>query len=252
MIFIAALRKEMIEQWRTYRLLVVVIVLTFFGMTSPLIAKLTPELMRLLPNGEDIVKLMPAPGMADAIGQYIKNTSQFALLLALFTTMGVVAQEKERGTAVLVLVKPLGRGAFLSAKFVAQALTFLVAIAVAGVAGYYYTVFIFGAPDGSAWLVMNILLWLYTLVYVAVTLLASTVATSQAVAAAAGFGALLVLSALGALPAIGRYLPGQLVAWATLAFTDSSATFFPALGVSLAIIAACLIAAWVIFEGQEI
>ena len=52
MIAWAALRKEMIEQWRTYRLLVVCVVLIAMAMTSPLIAKLTPELLKLLPGGE--------------------------------------------------------------------------------------------------------------------------------------------------------------------------------------------------------
>ena len=162
MMAVTALRKEILEQWRTYRLFLVSAVLVAFGMLSPLLAKITPELFRMLPGGEQFASVMPAPTVADAIAQYIKNINQFAFLLALLTTMGAVAQEKERGTAVLMLVKPLGRGTFLGAKFAALALTYLIGILLAGLAAYYYTMVLFGAPDAGAWLLMNLLLWLHT------------------------------------------------------------------------------------------
>jgi len=68
-----ALWKETLEQWRTYRLLAVVVVLGVFGLLSPLIAKLTPELVRLVPGGEQLSLLVPPPTMADAVAQYVKN-----------------------------------------------------------------------------------------------------------------------------------------------------------------------------------
>jgi hypothetical protein len=52
MIFVAALRKELLEQWRIRRLLVVAVVLLIFGLLSPLLARSTPELIGLLPEAE--------------------------------------------------------------------------------------------------------------------------------------------------------------------------------------------------------
>jgi ABC-2 type transport system permease protein len=252
MIAMTALRKELLEQWRTYRLFLVAIVLVAFGMLSPLLAKITPELLKLVPGAEQYAALVPPPTLFDAIAQYIKNINQFAFLLALLTTMGAVAQEKEKGSAVLMLVKPLGRGTFLFAKFAALALTYLAGILLAGLAAYYYTMILFSAPDLSAWLAMNMLLWLHTMVYVAITLCGSTLFKSQAVAAALGFGAMAVLSMLGAWPTLGQYLPGQLIAWASNLFTNPSATSWAAVGVSVALIGACLLGAWAIFERQEL
>jgi len=199
--FYTSLRKEILELVRTHRLLVMAVVLIAFGLSSPLLAKLMPELMRLVPGGEDFLALIPPPTINDAIAQYVKNLSLFGLLLAYLMTMGAVAQEKERGTAVLMLVKPLPRAVFLLAKFVALALAFLGCMALAGLAGYYYTMLLFGAPDLSAWVVLNVMLWLYFLVYVAVTLLASTIAKSQAAAAGLGIGAIAVLGRCLRLPA---------------------------------------------------
>lgn len=252
MSFYTSLRKEILEMVRTHRLLVMAVVLIFFGLSSPLLAKIMPEFIGWFPGGEDLAVLIPTPTISDAIAQYVKNLSLFGLLLAYLMTMGAVAQEKERGTAVLMLVKPLPRAVFLLAKFAALALAFLGCMALTGLGGYYYTMLLFGAPDLLAWVVLNLMLWLYFLVYVALTLLASTIAKSQTAAAGLGLGGIAVLGVLPSLPGLGKYLPGQLVTWGTTLFTDPAARSWPALGVSLGLIAACLVAAWLILDRQEI
>jgi ABC-2 type transport system permease protein len=259
MILLASLRKELLELGRTHRLLILGVVLILFGLASPLLAKLTPELMRLLPGGEDLLPLIPEPTLLDAITQYVKNMGQFGLLLAVLLTMGAVAQEKERGTAVLVLVKPLPRSTFLLAKFLALALAFLLFLALAGLGGYYYTALLFATPNPWGWLLLNLLLWLYALVYVALTLLASTLVESQAAAAGLGFATALALAGLSALPKLGDYLPGRLLDWgaalaasSSTAATPSSAESWPALWISLVLILCCLLGAWLLFRRQEL
>lgn len=249
---ITSFRKEIIEQWRTSRLLVVLVVLGFFGMSSPLIAKFMPDLFKTIPGGEVFSSLIPAPTIKDAIEQYLKNIGQFSIMLAIFLSMGSVSQEKERGTAVLMLVKPLGRGTFLLAKFLALALTFLISMAVAGALGYFYTGFLFSTPDAWAWLGMNGLLWAYCLVYIAITLLASTLLRSQAAAAGAGFVVLLLVAGFGVFPNISPYLPSQLAGWAAELFILPGTEHWPALAVSLAVILACLLVAWLAFRRQEL
>ena len=99
---------------------------------------------------------------------------------------------------------------------------------------------------------MNMLLWLHIMVYIAVTLLASTVVKSQAAAAAIGFGFLLVLTFLGSLPTIGAYLPGQLTVSALAVFSTSTVSIWPAVVVSLGVIVVCMIVAWIAFDKQEL
>lgn len=252
MTFLASLRKELLEQVRTSRLLITGVVLVFFGLTSPLLAKMTPELFRIIPGMEDFSGLIPTPTMLDAVIQYTKNLNQFGVLLALLLAMGMVAQEKERGTAALMLSKPLSRGAFLLAKFSALAITLLVCLAAAGLGAYYYTLILFEAPSAGAWLAMNAFLWVYMLVFVALTLMFSVLVRSQAAAAGLSFGVILILSLLGAFPSIGRYLPAKLLEWSTGLFMSGFEPAWPALGVSLAVIAGSLLAAWAVFRGQEI
>lgn len=250
--FLTSLRKELLEQWRSKRFLVLAVVLVFFGITSPLAAKLMPQLFNLIPGGEQFVNLIPEPSIQDAIDQYVKNIGQFGILLAILMSMGAVAVEKERGTAALILVKPLPRAAFILAKFKAIALSFLGALTLSALGGYYYTLFLFGPLDALAWIGMNLLLWAQFLVFIALTLLFSTLLRSQAAAVGASLGVLLLLAAVSAFPQVGQYLPGQLAAWAGTLFRPAPITAWPALWVSLGIMAVSLTAACILFQKQEL
>lgn len=250
--FGAAVRKEWIEQRRTHRLLISVVVLVFFGLLSPLTAKFTPEIIKLLPNGAAMAQLIPPPTINDAFGQYLKNVTQFGLVLALLTTMGAVAREKERGTAAMILVKPLSRSGFLGAKFAAIAGTFAVSLGAAALAGYYYTTLLFHAPDPLAWIALNGLIFGYLLVPVGVTLLFSVLAGSQAAAGGMAFGALAVLALLGSIPGVGAFLPGQLLGWGAALMAGATPAHWPALGGSASIIGASLAGAWWLLERQEL
>lgn len=251
-IFLVTLRKEWLEQRRTHRLLVVGIVLTVLGLLSPLAARYTPELIKLLPNGAAMAQLIPRPTIMDAVRQYLKNVSQFGVVLALLVTMGAVVQEKDRGTAAMMLVKPLPRATFLGAKFAALTVMFSLSLAGAALAAYYYTTLLFHAPSPSRWLALNALTLVYIMLYVAITLLCSVVAKSQAAAGGIAFAVVAALALFGSIPGFGEYLPGQLLGWAGGLMSDLPTAHWPALGVSLGIIAVTLIGAWYLFERQEL
>ena len=252
MTFLVALRKEWLEQWRTYRLLMVGVVLLVFGLLSPLIAKFTPEIIKLIPNGETIAPLIPTPTVIDSVTQYIKNISQFGVILALLLSMGAIAREKDKGTAAMMLVKPLPRATFLIAKFTALALMFAAAIAIAGAACYYYTWLLFSALDVPHWLALNGLMLLFVLVYVALTLFCSVVTKSQAAAGGLALCLLFILGLAGSIPGLGQYLPGQLLAWGAGLMAGNADAFWPAFWVSVGIIVLALIGAKLIFERQEL
>jgi ABC-2 type transport system permease protein len=252
MSFWVALRKELLEQWRTLRLLIIVVVFVVFGLSSPLLAKLTPEILKLIPEGEAFAAMIPSPTMADAVAQYLKNLTQFGVILALLMGMGALAQEKDKGTLAMILVKPMPRGAVVLAKFVALAISFGLGIGLAAAAGYYYTMILFEPLDLAGWVALNGLLWLYVLVHVAVTVLASALTRSQVVAGGLGFGAVVILSVAGAIPPLGKYLPGQLLSWGASLVAGNPQVWWPAVAASLGIILCSLIVAWLALERQEL
>lgn len=248
-----AFRKEWMEIIRSYRLLVVAVVLVFFGLTSPLMTKLTPEIGKLMPADSGIsIQVTRPPSVQDVIVQYVKNTAQFGILLAILLSMGTVAHEKDKGTAAMILVKPLPRGAFLGAKFAALAALFAITILAAAIACFYYTMLLFEAMNIWNWMVLNMLLFVYVLVYVAITLLCSTLVKSPVAAGGMAVGALILLGLIGLIPALGKFLPGELVAWGTRLMLGDASTSWTAFGVSVGLIAVSLVAAWLVFRKQEL
>jgi ABC-2 type transport system permease protein len=252
--FFVVLKKELIEQWRTKRLLIVGAVFVLFGLSSPLLAKVTPDLLKAVPGmPAGMADLIPAPTIADAVGQYAKNLSQFGILLALLMTMGSVAQEKERGTAAMMLTHPVSRLTFLVAKFTALGLTFALSLVIAALACWYYTLLLFGSLSWGPFLAMNGLMLIVFLVYIAVTLLCSTLARTQGAAAGLSFAALVLVAGIGSLPSIGEYFPGRLFGWGgALVLGGDVDAAWPAFWISLGLIAAALFAAWLVFRKQEL
>ncbi|PKO00629.1 MAG: hypothetical protein CVU42_03550 [Chloroflexi bacterium HGW-Chloroflexi-4] len=250
--FLTALNKEFLEQRRTRKFLIALVVLVLFGMTSPLMAKLTPQMMTLVPGGEAFVGLIPEPTINDAVGQYIKNITQFGILLALVFSMGAISVEKDKGTAAMILSKPMPRGSFLLAKFSSLALTFIIAVGIAGIAAYYYTYFLFGEMNILNWLAVNGLVILYLLVYVALTLLYSTLTRTQYIAIGLSFGTLIFFGVLSSLPGFGINLPDSLIGNASLLMSGYPITNWTGLWVSLGLIVVSLATAWLVFCKQEL
>jgi ABC-2 type transport system permease protein len=247
------LRKEITEQWRTRRLLIVAAVFVLFGLASPLLAKVTPELLRSIPDmPPGLAELVPSPSLADAVGQYVKNMSQFGILLAVLMSMGTVTQEKERGTAAMLLAHPLPRLTFLLAKFTALGITFAISLALAALGCWYYTLLLFEALPVGAFLALNGLMLVVFLVYVAVSLFCSTLARTQGAAAGLSFVALVLVAGIGALPNIGAYFPGQLFAWGGALALGIEGSDWPAFWISLGMILLALAAAWLVFRRQEV
>lgn len=252
-LFGTAVAKELRQQWRTRRMLVVGAVFALFGLVSPLIARFTPELLSTIEGAEQFAELVPTPTTADALTQYVKNLTQFGFIIAILLGMGAVAGEKEKGTAALILSKPLPRWAFILSKFVAQALVYLLGFAVASLGAYYYTLILFDPLQLGPFLLGNVLLLLWLLTFTAVTLLSSTLAGATGAAAGLALAGSVLLFVAGSLPRVGVLAPAGLVAWASqLGLESAVSANGGALAASMVLIVVCLITAVAAFESQEL
>ena len=215
-IFWTATKKEVRQLWRTKRLLVMGAVFLFFGMGSPLIAKLTPQMLSSLEGAEIFAELIPEPTGGDAMTQYIKNLSQFGFILAVLLAMGMVVGEKERKTAPMILSKPMPRWAFITSKFCAQMLMYLLMFGLSSLGAYYYTLVLFGSLGLADFFLMNGLMLLWLLTFVALSLLGSTVGKSTVAAGGIGLGLSVILMLAGSLTRYGALLPSGLMSWASM------------------------------------
>jgi ABC-2 type transport system permease protein len=247
------LAKEILEQRRTARLIIFLAVFFIVGSISPLLARYTPDLLRSIPNiPPEYANLIPTPTLKDSIDQYAKNTSQFGVFLVILFTMNLIAQEKERGTAAMLFNKPIRRSAVVLSKWLANLLTVTISLIVSALTCALYTFILFDMPPLGRYLIFNLFMLLFLVVYMSVALLASTLARTQGMAAAGAFGGLGILLVLSSLPRVGDYSPAGLLGWGSALMQGTGATYWAALVISLVLVAACLITACLAIERQEI
>ena len=258
-VYLALLRKELLEQWRTRKVIVVLAVFLLFGLTAPLMARFVTEIILSVPGAAEFAGLIPEPKAADAVGQYIESITQFGFILILLLAMGLIAGEKERGTAAMTLSKPVPRWAFVLSKFDALALVTLPAILLAGLGAGYYTNLLFdpGLALGP-FLLGNVLLWLWLLAIAAAVLLGSALGRTTLIGAGLGLLFSVVLLIGGAFPQAAGLLPGGLVSWAGQLGVPAAADAPVAVGAwgalagTLVVIGFCLVTAVGVVERQEV
>src|SRR5262245_57692383 len=248
------LEKEVIEAWRTGRIVIVAGLFVVVGILTPLIVKNLPDLVRMFAVPDAEIGL-EATALPDVVDQLLRNVTQLGALAAILLAMGSVAGEKERGTARLVLAKPVSRWAFLFAKAVSMAMVVALATALGVLAAWMYTSLLFEPPDIGVWIQLAILVWLTLMVYAAITFLGSALVGSTLGAAAIGVVGLIVLSLASTITTLSSWLPTGLIDVARLvALQEESPDLDPpkTIAISIGVIAVSLVLAWLRFRREEL
>lgn len=247
------LRKEFREIFRTYKIYVIPGVFLLFGFLSPILAKLMPDLLKSM--AQDLKITIPTPTAIDAYAQLFKNLNQMGILAVIFTLIGQVADEKIRGTAVLMLTKPVPKWSFIVSKFIASSSLVILSTLLSYLACLYYTLLLFKDARLELSALAVTLLIAYYLLVMAVTLLASTVSRSVALSGALSVGGFLILSILPTFHRIfAQYSPGALVDYQNriLAGTAPFSEAVPALGITIVLTALLVGLAVAVFKRQEL
>ena len=83
------LKKEFKEIIKTYRIWVIPLIFLFFGMLSPIVVKILPDLFKSQLKSQGIIINIPPQTAVDSFLQYFKNLSQIGMLaIILFTKIG--------------------------------------------------------------------------------------------------------------------------------------------------------------------
>jgi ABC-2 type transport system permease protein len=246
------LRKELLEHWRTLRLPVVAAVFLLVGLSSPLLARFTPEILKAV-GGDQFTIILPTPTAADSIDQLAKNLGQFGGLVAVLLAMGAVATEKERGTAALLLTKPVSRAAFLAAKLAVIGLTLAVSVAIATAGAWFDTLVLFAPLSPAGVAAGAVLQWLTLMAWAFITFVGSTLTRSALAAAGLGIVAFIVVGILGVVPTVGQFLPTGLggPGRALALGVPSPDPVVPVLS-TIVVIGAAGVVSWLAFRHQEL
>jgi ABC-2 type transport system permease protein len=201
-------RKEFLETRKTWRLWVVPGVLVFLGLTTPVLAAVTPTILKMTAQRQPgVIIHFPAPTALDAYAQFMGNLLQLALLVVIITGAAAVAGERRGGTAVLVLTKPLSRTSFVWAKALSNLAIVFAATAVGAALCVAVTIALFDASHVAAF-VESVALWLaLAAMFVCLMVWLSAALDRQAAAAGAGIAVYVALFALTGFPLLRDWSP---------------------------------------------
>lgn len=208
--YMAFIKKEFLEQLRTYRALILLSVFFLFGLMSPLTAKMLPEILSGMEMQGMIITLQEATAM-DAYGQFFKNITQMGVVVLLLVFGGMLSNELTRGTLVNILAKGLGRHTVLLSKYTAALLLWTVTLVFTGLVNQGYTMYLFDTSAIQNIVLSLFMLWLFGAFLLALILLSSILTGGSfggLILTATVLGGLLLLNIV---PDMEKYNPTYLV-----------------------------------------
>lgn len=253
-IFISMIRKELLEIYRSKKFLILVILFLFIAISSPILAKLLPVILKSVPATPGITIDIPDPTWKDAVDQLVKNLSQIGMIVLIIMFAGSIADEKNKKTLEMVLTKPVSRPKFVLAKFVASLLATMVVFIIAMAVFYFYTVSILGTFSVVNFLWLSVFSMLFLVFIISLTLFFSAISKSQIVALALTFGTEAVIAIVfGSVKKIADYSPSYIFDhYAGLMANGITRDFWPTTIVSIGTIILLVIFSIHFFSRQEI
>lgn len=247
--------KEMLEMRRNLKWLWVPIVFILLGIMQPVVYYFMPQILQAaggLPEGAiiDIPPPQASAVMAETFGQF----GSIGLLVLVLAFMGIVAGERQSRTAGMILVRPVPRASFITAKWAAACLLALVSVLAGSLAAWFYTSELIGDISLGLSLLGALVFGLWIMFVMTVTVFLSTIFKSNGAVAS-----LTLLLAIGLSVLTGVF--SRLMTWSPSMLTGQSAALLadgaPAqhFGVQAAVAVVAVIAllagAIVLFKRQE-
>jgi ABC-2 type transport system permease protein len=206
-------RKELMENLRTGRFFILLIVFVLFGIMNPALAKLTPWLFKTLSETMEeqgiIVKSMEVTALT-SWQQYYKNIS-LILMITVIMFSGVVTSEYQRGTLINILTKGFPRWKVIVSKATIQIGIWSLCYWLAFGITYAYTAYFWDNGIISHWFIAALCIYIVGIWLVSLIFLGSVFFESN-IAVLIFTGIIFtMIYFIGMLPAVTKYLPTKLL-----------------------------------------
>ncbi len=236
-------RLEWLRLVRTHRLLIIVGVYLFFGLTGPLTARYLSAILGRL-GTEGIRIEFPDPVPADGISQFVGNASQIGLLVVVMVAASALAFDARREMAVFLRTRVRRVREIVVPAYAVNAGAAVAGLVVGSLAAWYETAVLLGGLSPVSMLAGIAYGALFLIFAVAVTALVASIVRGVLATAGVTLVLLLALALVGSLPSVARWLPTNLAgALAGLVREGSAVDYLPAAATSiLATLAAVIFA----------
>ena len=252
--YIAFCKKELLEQVRTYRLIIMAAVFALFGILSPFTAKILPELLNGTDMGGGLIVTLPEATALDSWAQFFKNIGQMGMLTLIIVFCGIIANELTRGTLTSILAKGVKRHTVIFAKFTVACAVWTLSYLLSFAIDYAYTVYFWGNDPVEHALLTFASPWVYGLFLLSLLILGGVLFKTLYGSLLSTGGVVLILSLLSIKPEFQKYNPISLAS-GTLGLLDGQKSphdFTGALIICATLIVVCLAASVLTFDKKEL
>ena len=167
--YLAFTKKELMENIRNYRVLLMLGIFTFFGISSPLLAKFMPELLESLEMNMQIT--VEEPTVYDSWLQFYKNVSSLGISLMVILFSSSLSGEYAKGTLTIPLTKGLSRRAVILSKFTASVLIMTASFWISFGVSSLYTTFLWPGERLPHVLLAGAVMWIAALMYLSILMM---------------------------------------------------------------------------------
>ena len=248
-------RKELLEYFRSGRLLLILLIFCSFGVISPVITKLTPLLLEKfgdsLSTGGIVIDDITASALM-SWGEFFESVGM-ALVAFVLVCGGSFTREYGKGTLQLVLTKGLARYKVLLAKTLTMLVLWCVGYWLCFGVTYGLNACLFSGESVAALAPVAVSWWLFGIFVVALTVFFSVVANNYGIVLLGVGGSVFAMYIVSLIPKIAKYLPTALMSgMGLLSGVQKADELVPAIIITVALSIALVAVSVPIFNKKQL
>ncbi|WP_280770095.1 ABC transporter permease [Salipaludibacillus daqingensis] len=253
--WIILFKKEFRESIRNFKWLWIPTVFVLLGLMQPITSYYIADILEQfggLPEGT--VMELPPPSGAEVLTGTLGQFSQIGFLVLVLAFMGTVVTEKNQGTLIMVLVKPVSYVNYLTAKWVHLLILSLTSFVLGFVMSVYYTFLLIDTIPISQVVNGALVYALWITFVMTIVLCLSALLNSTAFVAFATLGTAILFSIFSLYaPDLMKGTPGMLATYSQQFFYlgEVESGFWISIFVTLGLILAMMIATIFLFNKKE-
>lgn len=209
----AFVKKEWMEQIRTGKFLILLIIFILFGILSPALAKMTPWLFEMMQESMQEQGIVVQEAVVTALTswqQFYKNISMMLLVLVAMSA-GVLTGEYQKGTLVTIVTRGLPRWMVIAGKSLVQIVCWTIYYWSAFGITFAYTVYFWDNGIVKHWLFAGFCVYLMGLWLLGIMMLGSVLFTNNMGVMLFTGAVVLICYLVGMVPDAAVWLPTRLL-----------------------------------------
>jgi len=215
--YIILLKKDFMELYRTKKILIIAFIFILFALASPILAKMTPELLKSM--GDNIQIIMPEATIVDSYVQFISNISQICSFAMIIVFGGLIVKERKSGQYNILQNNGVTKKNFVLSKITTQILVVTIIYIISCLMFCFYNYVLFDAFLVKYSILSLTAIYIYLLFVISLINFYSVLAKSNIMSIVLSFSTI-ILIALFDMFEFGKYLPNYLLSIGANIFND--------------------------------